>query len=273
MQDFLTYLTENLSNITLQAALRLVAFGAMLFLGIRLIKWFLRRVFTLERFSRKRNVDPTIFNFLHTVAAIALYVLLVFTCASILNLPMTGFMTALGSIGLAIGLALQGGLSNLAGSVLIAVFRPFGLGDYIETGDTAGTVKDIGLFYTTLQTFDNRRIIIPNGSLSGGTITNYSTLPTRRVDLEFSAAYASDIDRVNGILLRVASSHPLTLEDPAPFARLLRQDSSALVFVLRVWCKTADYWTVRFDLNEQVKKAFDQAGVEIPFPQLDVHSR
>ena len=143
----------------------------------------------------------------------------------------------------------------------------------IETGDTAGTVKDIGLFYTTLQTFDNRRVIIPNGSLSGGTITNYSSLPQRRVDLEFSAAYASDIDRVNGILLRVASSHPLTLEDPAPFARLLRQDSSALVFVLRVWCKTADYWTVRFDLNEQVKKAFDEAGVEIPFPQLDVHNR
>ena len=145
MQEFMTYLTENLSSITLQAALRLIAFCAMLFLGIRLIKWFLRRVFTLERFSRKRNVDPTIFNFLHTVAAIGLYVLLVFTCASILNLPMTGFMTALGSIGLGLGLALQGGLSNLAGSVLIAVFRPFSLGDYIETGDTAGTVKDIGL--------------------------------------------------------------------------------------------------------------------------------
>ncbi len=273
MQEFLSYLTENLSNITLQVALRVVAFIVLLFLGIRLVKWFLRRVFTLERFSRKRSIDPTVFNFLHTATAIGLYVLLTYTCASLLKLPMTGFFTALGSVGLAVGLALQGGLSNLAGSVMIAVFRPFGLGDYIEAGDNSGTVKDIGLFYTTLQTLDNRRITIPNGSLSGGTITNYSSFPTRRVDLEFSAAYASDIDRVNGILLRVAAAHPLTLDDPAPFARLLRQDSSSLVFVLRAWCKTSDYWTVRFDLSEQVKKAFDAAGIEIPFPQVDVHTR
>ena len=273
MQDVITFITENLSQLTFQAILRLLAVLLLLFIGIRLIKWFLRRIFTLERISRKRPIDPTVFNFLHTAVAVLLYGLLIFTCASLLKLPMTGFITVLGSIGLAIGLALQGGLSNLAGSLLIAVFRPFSLGDYIEAGDNGGVVKEIGLFYTTLQTLDNRRIIIPNGSLSGGTVINYSALPTRRVDLEFSAAYASDIDRVNGILLRIASGHPLTLDDPAPFARLLRQDSSALVFVLRVWCKSADYWTVRFDLNEQVKKAFDEAGVEIPFPQLDVHNR
>ncbi|MEA4823746.1 MAG: mechanosensitive ion channel [Clostridiaceae bacterium] len=273
MNEFLSYITQQLSNLTIEVLLRTLVIILFMLIGVKLIKWFLRRIFTLEHIGKRRPVDATLFNFLHTAVALILYTLLFFTVASMLKLPMTGFITALGSVGLAVGLALQGGLSNLAGSVMIMLFRPFSIGDFIEANGNSGTVTNIGIFYTTIQSLDNRRIVIPNGALSGGTITNYSALPTRRVDLEFSAAYASDIDQVIGIMQRVASNHPLTLDDPAPFTRLLRQGDSALVFVLRVWCKAADYWTVYFDMNEQMKKAFDAAGVEIPFPQLDIHSK
>ncbi|MGN1074833.1 MAG: mechanosensitive ion channel family protein [Eubacteriales bacterium] len=273
MNEFLEYITQQLSNLTVEVLLRTVLILLFIFAAVRLTKWFLRKVFTLEHARKRRDVDETLFNFFHTAVAAAIYVLIFFTGASMLKVPMTGFITALGSIGLALGLALQGGLSNLAGSVMIMLFRPFADGDFIDAGGTTGTVQDIGFFYTTLVTPDNRRITVPNGTLSSSTVTNYSAMENRRVDIEFSASYASDIDRVIGVMQRVAGAHPLTLDDPAPFTRLLRQDDSALVFVLRVWCRAADYWTVYFDMNEQMKRAFDEAGIEIPFPQLDVHSR
>ncbi|MBP1576484.1 MAG: mechanosensitive ion channel family protein, partial [Oscillospiraceae bacterium] len=148
---------------------------------------------------------------------------------------------------------------------------PFRVGDYIETCGLSGTVEGITVFYTVLLTPDNKRITLPNGTLTNSPILNYSDQEDRRVDLEFSVAYNSDIEQVDEILKQVAEKHEKVKKNPAPFARLLRQDPSALVFVLRAWCESDDYWTVYFDLNEAGKKALDANGIAIPFPQLDVH--
>ncbi|MBQ4150229.1 MAG: mechanosensitive ion channel family protein, partial [Clostridia bacterium] len=157
------------------------------------------------------------------------------------------------------------------GGIMILIFRPFKVGDYIDNHTDSGTVESIGIFYTTLTTPDNKTITVPNGALSNATVVNYSTKDTRRVDIEFSVAYGSDIDKVNKVMLTVASANEKIFKDPAPFAALIRQDASALVFVMRAWCNSSDYWNVYFSLEENMKKAFDAVGIEIPFNQIDVH--
>ena len=154
---------------------------------------------------------------------------------------------------------------------MILIFRPFKVGDYIDNHTDSGTVKEIGIFYTTLVTPDNKTITVPNGLLSNATVVNYSTNDTRRVDIEFSVAYGSDIDKVTKVMLTVAGASEKVLKDPAPFASLLRHDANALVFVIRAWCDSSEYWNVYFYLEENMKKAFDAVGIEIPFSQLDVH--
>ncbi len=268
MEEFLKTLFSKLAEFASTAGLRLVAAGVILIIGFKLCKWVLKLLKKGRVFSK---VDPGVQTFIISLLNIGLKILLVLTAASILGIPMTNFVALLASIGVAIGAALQGSLSNLAGGIMILVFKPFQVGDYIDSAEGSGTVTEITILYTILTTPDNRRIVIPNGAISNEAITNYSYHDTRRVDFTFSVAYDSDIDVVKAILLEQAQSHNLVLKDPAPFCRLANHGQSSLDFSLRVWTNRSDYWTVNFDLKESIKKTFDEKGIQIPYQQLDVH--
>lgn len=248
--------------------LRLVYAALVVFVGLRLIKFLTTR---LRRNKKLAAVEPSAFSFLMSCVSVTLHIIVFVAAARILGVDMTSAVALLASVGVAIGLALQGALGNFIGGIMILLFKPFSVGDYIETGTQCGTVREITVFYTKLTTLDNKMITLPNGTLTNASITNYSAEATRRVDLVFSVAYDSDIERVKALLLDTAQRQRLALADPAPTARLTRQNASALDFTLRVWCATADYWDLVYDLNEEVKKVFDENGVVIPFPQLDVH--
>ncbi len=248
--------------------IKLLAAIVILIVGIKLIgaltKW-------IKKSPKLDKVDDSLRSFLGSFSKIALYLVLVITVAMILGVPATSFITILASCGVAIGLALQGSLSNFAGGIMILLFKPFKVGDYIEASGESGTVEEISVVYTVLLTVDNKRITIPNGALTNSVIENYSSEKTRRVDLKFTTAYDADIERVKKILTDVASSHPKALSDPAPFVRLCEHSDSALTYTVRIWCKNEDYWDVNFDTIENVKSAFDKNGIEIPYPQMDVH--
>lgn len=247
---------------------KLLAAIIVFVVGIKLTNVFVKKLGKSKGFQK---IDDSVQRFVLSAIKILLYIVIVITAAGIIGIPATSFITVLASAGVAIGLALQGSLANIAGSIMILFFRPFKIGDYIEGNGVAGTVEDINLFYTIIKTPDNKTITCPNGALSNGNITNYSTKDTRRVDLTFSVAYDSDIDRVKGIILAIINSEELVLKDPAPFVALSAHNESSLDFVARAWCNSGDYWTVHFDLLEKTKKAFDVAGIEIPYPQMDVH--
>ena len=184
---------------------------------------------------------------------------------------MASLITVVGSCAVAIGLALQGGLSNIAGGLMLLIFKPFKVGDYISSNGLEGFVKSITMFYTTILTTDNKTIQLPNGTLSNSSITNYSANEKRRVDINLSVAYDSDIDKVKKVVNSVIEKHELILQDEDKFIRLKTHGESSLGFVLRVWVKTEDYWTVYFDLMETIKKEFDKNGIQIPYNQFDVH--
>ncbi len=258
------YIAEGGINLIFSAICALV----FILVGFKLSGWVVK---LLKKSRSFKKLDESAASFIGSLINVAIKILVIIIAATIVGIDATALSAVLGSAGLAIGLALQGSLSNFAGGIMILFFRPFKVGDFIDNHADAGTVIDIGIFYTTINTPDNKRITIPNGALSNATVVNYSTEQNRRVDLEFAAAYNSDIDEVIKVLLTVALSHNLVLRDPAPFAALSRQDSSALVFTLRAWTKSENYWTVYFEIQEAMKKAFDKAGIEIPYSKLDVH--
>ena len=250
--------------------IRLAAAGLLLFIGSKLIKFLMNR---FKRSKLYQKMDPGLASFTASGSRIVLYIILILMCFGVLGIQTASFLALFTSGGVAIGLAFQGAVTNLAGGVMILLFHPFRVGDYIETTEIAGTVKAISVLYTVVLTPDNKRVTVPNGSLTNAAITNYSAEGQRRVELTFSVSYDCDIDKVKHILLSVAESDPKLLKDPAPLARLKTQSASSLDFVLRVWCAPENYWDLYFDLNENVKKALDEAGMEIPFPQMDVHMR
>ena len=184
---------------------------------------------------------------------------------------MASLVTVVGSCAVAIGLALQGGLSNIAGGLMILIFKPFKVGDYISSGDLEGVVKSITMFYTTIVTLDNKIIQLPNGNLSNSNIVNYSAKKTRRVDIDISVAYSTNIDKLREVINEVVDNNKLVLQDQAKEIRLKNYGDSALIFTLRVWTKTENYWNLYFDLMESVKRAFNDNNIEIPFNQVDVH--
>ena len=244
--------------------------GAILVLIVgRFVIKFLKKMVRKSKFIEK--AETTVAHFLINFLNIALNIVLVVSVIAILGVPMASVVAAIASAGVAIGLALQGALSNLAGGIMILMFKPFRIGNFIDTGSGSGTVMDIGIFYTVLKTADNKEITIPNGTIMGAAITNYSVHDTRRVDFTFSAAYGSDVERVKSILLEEANKHSLVLKDPAPFARLSVQNDSSLDFTLRVWVNSGDYWTVHFDLLEAVNDRFLAENIDVPFNQLEVH--
>lgn len=269
METLWSELKTGLSQGFISTVLSVLAALLILFVGLKLIRWLVSH---FKKSRAAKRLDPTVLSFLVSVLNIGAILLLAVLIASVVGVSSASIVAVLGSVSLAIGLALQGSLANFAGGVMILLFKPFVIGDYIElkTGEV-GTVTDISIFYTTLLTVDNRRLVIPNGAVSNASVTNYTAMPQRRVDLEFSVAYDSDAALVKRLILETAAQDPRIQKDPAPFARMTRMDASALVFTFRGWCETGDYWEVYFDLCERVKAAFDANGVAIPFPQMDVH--
>lgn len=219
-----------------------------------------------KKIMANRGVDVTLQKFLGNLGGWILKILLFITVISQLGIATTSFAAIIAAAGLAIGLALQGSLANFAGGVLIMIFKPIKIGDFIEAQGQSGTVKEIEIFTTKLNTTDNKEIIIPNGALSNGNIVNYSTEATRRVDFTFGVGYNSDIKKTKEVLFDVLNSHPLVLKEPAIAVSLSELGDSSINFFTRGWVKKEDYWTVKFDVMEQVKEALDAAAIDIPYP-------
>lgn len=225
----------------------------------------------LDNTLKKSKVDVSLYSFIKSVSSFVLKIIVLITAAALLGIPMTTFIAMLSAAGLAIGLALKDSLANFAGGILILTFRPFNVGDFIESQGYMGTVKEIQLLYTYLNTPDNRRVMIPNGELANAKIVNFSVEATRRIDLVFGVGYHDDIMKVKEILHSIIESHTLILKEPEPMIRVDKHGESSINFVVRVWCKRENYWDIYHDLQEQVKLVFDEEGITIPLPQRDVH--
>lgn len=260
---------ETMVEWTINSGLKLVIGLIIISIGFKLIKRFVKN---FTDFLEKREVDITLRRFLKSFFTGALKIGLVLSVAVwYWKLELTGLAAVLASAGVAIGLALQGSLSNFAGGFIILLLRPFKVGDYIAAAGYEGTVEQIGVFYTNLATVDNKVILIPNGSLSNGSLINYSAKETRRVDLVFSAGYEADILHVRRVLKNIVDKHELIIDHPEPFVGLVEHGASSINFAVRVWCRTSDYWTIYFDLLEEVKLRFDEEEISIPYPQMDLH--
>lgn len=226
---------------------------------------------TVKKLMEKRGLDPALQSFLGSMLGITLKVLVVISALGTLGIEMTSFVAILGAAGLAVGMALSGTLQNFAGGVMILIFKPFKVGDFIEAQGYAGVVSEIQIFNTILKTGDNKTIIIPNGGLSTGSMVNYSTEPRRRVDWVIGIGYGDDCDKAKEVIMGMLNDDSRILKDPAPFIAVKELADSSVNFVVRGWVESADYWGVYFDLHERVYKEFDKHGLNIPFPQMDVH--
>lgn len=242
----------------------------ILIIGLKLSKWVVKLVGKGKAFQK---IDASAQSFIKSFIKVVLYALVIASACITWGVPSTSFMTIFASAGVAIGLALQGALSNLAGGLMILFFKPFRVGDYIESAGASGTVKDITIIYTIIETIDSKIVTVPNGTLTNSVVTNCSASENRRVDLTISADYDNDIELVKKVLLKVANDNAKVLKDPAPFARVVAHNSSSLDYTFRVWCKGSDYWDVYFDMLEEVKKAFDANGITIPYQQVQVSNR
>ena len=244
---------------------------------IALILWFI--FFKLINFLNKRitkkllkkKTDKTLTKLVNYVITVGLKILVVICLLGYVGIETTSISAVLASVGVGVGMALNGALSNFAGGLLIIVTRPFRVDDYIKALDEEGTVEDIHIIYTKLRTIDNRVIYLPNGSLSSASIVNYSEKEQRRLDMTFSVSYQADVNKAKGILNDICANHPLIIKDVKPFIRISNHNTSSIDICLKVWTKNEDYWDVYFDMLEEVKKRFDEENIEIPYNQLDVH--
>lgn len=225
----------------------------------------------IGKLLKRSKLDNILVEFIQAIANALLLIVVVIASLDQLGVDTTSLIALIGAAGLAIGLALQGSLQNFAAGFLLLVFRPFTAGHYIEAGGTAGVVKTIGIFTTTLNSPDNKEIIVPNGAIYSGNITNYSALPTRRVDLVFGISYGDDIKKAKEIMEAAVKADERILAEPAPQIAVSELADSSVNFVVRPWVNSADFWPVKFDLTEKIKLAFDENGISIPFPQMDVH--
>ena len=225
----------------------------------------------LSRRMEKNEVDPSLRPFLKSLVSSLLKILVVVSVLGMVGIQMTSFIAILGAAGLAVGMALSGTLQNFAGGVMILIFKPFKVGDVIEAQGYTGAVNAIQIFNTILKTPDNKTVIIPNGGLSTTSMVNYSTESTRRVDWTFGIAYGDDIDKAKQVLSELLTSNEKVLQDPAPFIELGELADSSVNFTVRAWVNAADYWAVHFYMLEKVYRSFGEAGLNIPYPQMDVH--
>lgn len=239
-----------------------------LIIGLWVIKFFTK---TVSNLLDKREIDASLKPFLKSLFSMVLKVLLVVTVMGMVGIEMTSFIAILGAAGLAIGMALSGTLQNFSGGVILLIIKPFKVGDFIEAQGFSGTVTAIQIFNTILKTPNNQTIIIPNGGLSTGSVTNYSTESTRRLVQTYGIDYSDDVKQAREILLRIINEDSRVLKDPAPVVVLEGLGDSSVNLSLRAWTKNEDYWNVNFETTEKVKYAFDKEGVSFPFPQRDVH--
>ena len=266
MEKIKEFISNNLVDICIKVLVTIL----ILVIGFLIVKLIVK-LFRKAKFYK--NMDPSARSFIDSALSIVLKTVVIVSAVAYAGVPMASVIALLGSIGVAIGLALQGGLSNVAGGVLILINRPFRVGDYIKVGENEGTVEDISVFYTTLCAPDRRKIVIPNGTVTGSVVVNNFDSDTRRQSFSFSVAYDSDIDLVKRVLVETASSDERILKDPAPRAIMTEHADSAVKFDLVVWSSSEDFLEVKFSIVEAVKRAFDGAGIEIPFPQIDVHTK
>ena len=225
----------------------------------------------LGKVMQARDVDKTLETFLSNFLRMALMVVVIIAAISQIGIQTTSFIAIFGAAGLAVGLALQGSLSNFAAGVLIVLFRPYRVGDFVEAAGIAGSVEQVQILTTILKTPDNKQIIVPNSQIMDSVITNYSANDTRRVDMVFGVSYSDDLDKVHSVLKEMVEAEDRILDDPACTIAVSELADSSVNFVVRPWVKTADYWGVHFDLTEAIKKRFDKEGISFPFPQQDVH--
>jgi small conductance mechanosensitive channel len=257
-----------LSTTGVDFGIRIVTALAIFYIG-RLVVGLMTR--GLRKLLQKQKVDKTLETFVCNLTRMALLAFVVVAAISSLGIQTASFIAVLGAAGLAVGLALQGSLSNFAAGVLIVTFRPYKVGDWIEAAGVSGSVLEVQILTTALKTGDNKRVIVPNSQIMGSIITNYSAHDTRRVDLVVGVSYSDDLDKVRETLKAIVGADERVLGDPAVTIAVSELADSSVNFVVRPWVKTADYWPVLFDLTETIKKRFDAEGISIPFPQRDVH--
>lgn len=252
----------------IEIGVRLLAAGLILLVGIWLIKKLLRLV---QDAKQLQHLTPSERSFLHSLLRIGLKCLLAALVVTTLGVPMASIVALIGSVGLAIGLALQGALQNVAGGLIIMIFKPFAVNDYVTVGQYSGTVTEIGIFYTVLTTSDNCKVVVPNAQITNKEMRNSVSGSLRRVDIQIAAPYDVRAEEVFLALSRAAAETPGVLAEPAPSCVLSGYADSAVEYQVFVWCSDADVRSVRFALNEAVKRVFDESGISFPFPQLDVH--
>ena len=266
LEKVITYLEEQ--GLNLLRGLLVMA------IGFFLVNWILK--FT-KNHLKKIKVEPTLESFLNNLIRLVLYILVVLTAVNVMGIPLTSILTLIASAGVAISLALQGALSNLVGGVILLLLKPIKAGEYVKITDANGTIEGtvvgIGAFYTELSMPDRRHLSVPNSSLTDTPIFNFSREGTRRLDVTFPISYEADIDHVFRVLMDLAKGHPAVFTDPAPVVHLSAYNDSSLSYLVRIWCKSEDYWDINFYLLEEGRRALIKAGIGIPYPQMDVHMK
>lgn len=266
--DSVNTIWEKINDVVITFGPRLV--GAIITL---IIGWWIIGIIqrSIRKNFEKREMEPSLRGFLNSMIGILLKILLLISVIGMIGVQMTSFIAILGAAGLAVGMALSGTLQNFAGGVIILLFKPFKVGDYIEAQGHSGSVNEIQIFNTILKTPDNKTIIIPNGGLSTGSMINYSTEPQRRVDFVFGIGYGDDVDKAKAVIQQLIDGDERILKDPAPFIAVSELADSSVNLVVRVWAEASNYWGIHFDMHEKVYKTFDKEGLNIPFPQMDLH--
>ena len=257
-----------LSSWVLNTGIKIIVSLVILTISFRIISKIARKII---KKGEEKKYDKTITKTLSYVFSIGAKTIVLVSIVGYLGIDTSGITALIASLGVCIGLAVNGAVSNLAGGVIILITRPFKVDDFIEAQGVSGTVEDIHMICTKIRTTDNKVIYVPNGALANDNIINYSEKETRRLELKFAIAYNADYEKAKALVWDLVTSHELTLDTPAPFVRMTAHGESSITLTARAWTKSSDYWTVNFDLLEAVKKAFDENGIEIPYNQLDVH--
>ena len=269
--DFTTYTqkyTDLAINYSTEYGLKILSAVLIFLIG----KWAVHKLTALtKKLMHKAKIDRTLIEFAESLIYFVLLLMVILASLNALGINTTSFIAVFGAASLAIGLALQGSLANVGAAVLIIIFRPFKVGDFVEAGGATGTVEDVNLFSTIIAPVDNRTIIVPNAAIIGGNITNFSQKTQRRVDLTFGIGYDDDLKLAKETLMEIISADSRVLKEPAPFVAVSELGDNSVNFVFRAWVETADYWDVHFAMIEKVKLTFDEKGISFPYPQMDVH--
>lgn len=252
-----------------QLLVNIVIAAAIIFVGRYVTRWLVK---LLRKILIRAEIDPILVNFTSSIANALLLLFVLIAALDQLGVDTTSFIALMGAAGLAVGLALKDSLQNFAAGVMMIVFRPFKLGDFIDAAGVVGVVEKINIFSTQMKTGDNREIIIPNGQIYSGAITNFSARDTRRIDMVFGIGYDDDMLKAKQIMEEILAGHELVLEEPAPAVAVTELADSSVNFNVRPWVNSEDYWGVRSDLIEKIKLSFDENGISIPYPQMDVHT-